>query len=177
MILREIGFNNKNVTSFLGGINELSYIGIGQTFDSEITRIYDKKRMNDILTPEIFGVISRVPKQYGNLAVRLYVLSPEEITLLGYIDSAENVTYRPNGVVAIDCHIMLDRNYKFLIPTGLAGKGVYWSLLELLLSYDFTVINNYFFIRCAEFKYIRYKINCSETELRRFLAKVKVLKR
>lgn len=84
MILREIGFNDKNVTSFLGSVNELSYIGISQTFDSDITKIYDKLKMNSILTPEIFGVISRAPKQYGNLAVRLYVLSPEEITLLGY---------------------------------------------------------------------------------------------
>jgi len=48
MILREIGFNDKNVTSFLGSVNELSYIGISQTFDSDITRIYDKKMMNDI---------------------------------------------------------------------------------------------------------------------------------
>lgn len=192
MILREIYVKDNSVRRYDSPIVSLSRIGVSSTFDSEITYITNTEKMLSLFkSRDLFGCISVI----NNYHVQLVVLTPEELKLLEYIDSVTEIRGRfPSGMNCIVSPVMLSNKYThwFFLQSRLTSskyfaKFKYWSILQLLISSDFSFYGDGFYIRLDDSLIVNnastvlygvfYRVNCSESEFRKFLAKVAVLKK
>lgn len=192
MILREIYVKDNSVRRYNSLIDGLTRIGISPTFDSDITYITNTEKMLSLFkSKDLFGCISVI----NDYRVQLVVLTPEEIKLLEYIDSVTEIRGSfPSDKDCIVSPAVLSNKYThwFFLQSRITSseyfvKFRYWSILQLLISSDFSIQDGGFYIKhdasiilnnASTFLYgVFYKINCSESEFKRFLAKVKVLKR
>ena len=195
MILREIYVKDNSVRRYDNPIVGLSRIGVSSTFDSEITYITNTEKMLSLFkSRDLFGCISVI----NDYHVQLVVLTPEELNLLDYIDSVTEIRGRfPSGINCIVSSVMLSNKYThcihwFFLQSRLTSseyfaKFKYWSILQLLISSDFSFYGDGFYIRLDDSLIVHnastvlygafYRVNCSESEFRKFLAKVAVLKK
>lgn len=184
MILREIYNNGKQVCRFSGSLSCITCLGVSNSFESEIFYITDYDHISSLVSSEsLFGVCRAWYSDYNDLFVQLYVLTQEEIKLLSYIDDftllysefPKNVSYYP-------CYKLPKEKYRFLLK-DYSNANAYFSILELILYSDFKLEDGGFYIKPTEVESgtdiigIHYKINCNESEFRRFLTKVTVLKK
>ena len=175
MILRQIANKNEVIIyHFSGSLTNISYIGVSETFDSPIKIIRDKEKMRSFLRERIFGVLDYF-RLGGTDIVDLYTLKDEEVQLLSFIEESICIPFKVDNIRFIYTHCGLDSKYWFL-RTDKSFNIKYLSILEFLLSNEFDISDNCFFLYTGNSKYIRYKLNCSEKEFRLFLTKVRVLK-
>ena len=175
--------DNKKVDRYSGSLTVLTCIGVSHSFESDIIYIRDYKTIVNLVENEnLFGVC-RTWYNHNDLYVQIYVLKQEEIKLLNYIDDFTLLYSEfPKNVSYYSCRRLPKEKYRFLLKDYF-DVNVYFSILELLLYSDFKLEDSGFYIKPTEVELdtditgIYYKLNCSESEFKRFLTKVTVLKK
>lgn len=190
MILREMYVDGDSVIKHSGAISILDCIGISDSFDGDVSYIDDKSKILDLFkSKNLFGVV-RIYKDTDNIFhAQCFVLYPEEVELLDYIDEVQEIrgTF-PSNKSFIISRVLLFNKYRIFMgdcTRSLMGSK-YWTILDLLLSNDFKLQDNGFYIKYDDRIAISsinglvgcfYKLCCSEDEFMRFITKLKVLKR
>ena len=175
MILSGICSKGNSIMKFLSHLSDIDYITVSDTISGDLYSIDNKCEIKSLITSgNLFGVVSFHNLSSFDMCLCLYAITEEELQLLSYISNTSICYILSPRYRYITGHLDNSNNF-FLKNPSISLK--YWSILFLLLRQDFDIIDNSFYIISSPQYGIRFELNCSEQEFRKFLTKVKVLKR